>query len=132
MTPMRIITDPPPSLGVFSNDLELVIVVRENANPEVFVPEGTPAPDRHLVLGLVQSAVVCVEERDAETVVSREYRTIRLFQPGKTIDLSAALVIGKAGNGRFGVLVRGDWKQARQLARQGLRWFTGTVRLDVP
>lgn len=129
---MRITTDPPPSLPVFSRDLELVIVIREDSVPEVFVEPGAPAPDRHLILGLVQSAVVGVEERDPDTVVSKEYRTIRLSQSDRTVDVYAALVVGKALDGRFGVLVSCDWKQARHVGRRALRWFTGTVRLDVP
>lgn len=129
---MRITTDPATLLPVFLEDLYLVILARDGMLPEVSVAEGTPAPDRHLVLGLVQSAVLAIEERDPETVVCKEYRSILLHRSGETKELAHGLVIGTSRDRSFGVLASCDWKEARRVARQTLRWFTGTVRLDIP
>lgn len=129
---MRITADPPLSLAVFSRDLELAILIRAGAIPEMFVPDGKPAPDRHFALGLVQSVTVAIEERDSDTVVSKEYRSIWLHRNGETKELPRGLVICKSRDGQFGVVAPFDWKDARKLAREASRWLTGTVRLDVP
>jgi hypothetical protein len=129
---MRITADPPLPLTVFSKELELAIIIGKEAIPEVLVSEGQPAPNRHLILGLVQSVMLAIEERDSDTVVFREGRSIWLCRAGEKKDLSRGLVIGKSWDGQFGVLAPCDWRDARQLARQAGRWFTGTVRLDVP
>jgi hypothetical protein len=129
---MRITTDPATLLPVFSEDLYLVILARDGTIPEVSVAEGTPTPDRHLLLGLAQSAVLAIEERDPETVVCKEYRSILLHRSGETKELVHGLVIGTSRDRSFGVLASCDWKEAIHVARKTLRWFTGTVRLDIP
>lgn len=129
---MRLRIDPTPSIPQLSEELEIVILIAEGLLPEVFSAEGLPKPDRHLVLGLVQTAAMAIGEQDAESVCHMENCTARLEKAGKSIDMTAPLVVVKTTDGRFGVLVAGEPASANRLARQAVRWFTGTVRLDVP
>ena len=67
--PMRLTIEPKPSLPQFSSDLDLVIVTTDDDRiPEIFVTEGSPVPDRHMLLGLVQIVSVAVQEQDPESV----------------------------------------------------------------
>lgn len=129
---MRLLIDPSPSLAVFSRDLQTVISVEDEKPPEVFVPEDVPRPDRHLLLGLVQAISVAVEERDPESVVFMESCSIRLEKSGHVKDLKASLVVVRGEEGGMAALAVGVPAQARRTARKLVRWFTGTIRLDVP
>lgn len=129
---MKLLVSPPPPLPVFSQDLELVILVQEESIPQIFVEEGVPRPDRHLLLGLIQAVSMSVQERDPESVVCTENCAMRLDRSGDLRQLEPGLVIVRSKEGRFGVLAASDHSSARRLARQALRWFTGTIRLDVP
>lgn len=106
--------------------------VEGDGPPEVFVRDGLPRPDRHLLLGLVQAVSMAVEERDPESVVFIESCSIRMERAGLLKELGSSLVIVRAEDGGIGVLAVGDPADARRRARRAVRWFTGTIRLDVP
>ena len=129
---MKLLIDPLPQWSLFSTDLELVIEHRESGIPHVHLGQGVPRPDRHLLLGIVQSIVLAVQERDSESVVIADSMTVRLESSEGARTLETGLVIVRARDGRFGALACGDWQTARARAREALRYFTGTVRLDVP
>jgi hypothetical protein len=129
---MKLLVDPLPSLPLFSLEPELVIQIQEDRPPEVYVEEGLPRPDRHLLLGIVQSILVAVEEMDPESVELMSTFTIKLDRAGAFKELGVGLLIVRVRDGRFGALIAGDSLLARRLARQGVRWFTGAIRLDIP
>jgi hypothetical protein len=129
---MRLLIDPLPSLPLFSLDPELVIRFAEDLPPEVHVEEGQSRPDRHLLLGIAQSVLVAVEEMDLESVELMGTCAIKLDRANQIKVLEAGLVIVRVKNGRIGALVVGDSRLALRLARQAVRWFTGTIRLDIP
>jgi len=131
---MKISVEPMLSLAVFSEDLQCIICIGDDdgAVPEVYVDEGVPRPDRHLLLGLVQSILMAVEEADAEAVAFRQSCTVRLERPDETKDLNPGLIVVRSVSGKFGAVTTADPKDARRLARRAVRWFTGTIRLDIP
>jgi hypothetical protein len=129
---MRLRIDPQPKSSLFSSDLELVIEQRASGIPRIHIAQSVPRPDRHLLLGIVQSTAFAVQERDAESVFVDESMTVVLETDEGAKTLDPGLVIARSKDGRFGALVRGDWKRAREHARNALRYFTGTIRLDVP
>lgn len=129
---MRLTIEPKPPLPQFSSELDLVIFMDDGRAPEIFVREGSPRPDRHLLLGLVQIVSVAVQEQDPESVVRMEHCSVRLERTGEVKDLKPGLVIVRTGEGRFGVIGVGDSSTVKRLTREILRWFTGTIRLDVP
>jgi hypothetical protein len=127
-----LLIDPLPSLPFFSLEPELVIQIQEDRPPEVYVEEGLPRPDRHLLLGIVQSVLVAVEEMDPESVELMGTCKIKLDRAGAVKELGVGLLIVRVLDGRFGALIVGNSRLAVRLARQGVRWFTGTIRLDIP
>ncbi len=129
---MRILIDPLPSLPLFSLDAELAIRVEENQPPEIYLDEGLPRPDRHLLLGIAQSVLLALEELDPECVVLMSKCTIKIERANEGKEFTGGLFIVRVKDGRFGALVVGDSRFAVRLARQCVRWFTGTIRLDVP
>ena len=129
---MRLIVDPEPSLPLFQQDLDLVICVEEGLAPEIQVKRGLPKPDRHLLLGLVQTVAMVVGEMDRELVCFMGTRSIELHTEDGTKTVKPGLVIARTAEGSFGVLAGEDKRHARVLARDALRWFTGTIRLDIP
>ena len=129
---MRLNVDPTPPLSLFQQDLDLVICVEDGLSPEIYVKEGLPKPDRHLLLGLVQTVAVVVGEQDRELVAFMDARSIVLETGAGVRPVKLGLVIARTEDGTFGVLAMQDKRQARVLAREALRWFTGTVRLDIP
>lgn len=129
---MRLLIDPLPSLPLFLLDAELVIRFAEDLPPEVYIEEGHPRPDRHLLLGIAQSVLVAVEEMDPESVELIGTCAIKLDRANEIKELGAGLVIVRVRDGGFGALVVGDSQLALRLARQAVRWFTGTIRLDIP
>lgn len=129
---MKLLIDPSPSLPHFSLDPELVIRIEEDRPPEVYVQEGLPKPDRHLLLGIAQSVLVAIEEMDPENVELMNACKIRLDTASEVKEFVAGLLIVRVKDGRFATLIAGDARRGLRLARLGVRWFTGTVRLDVP
>ncbi|MBI5571939.1 MAG: hypothetical protein HY914_18495 [Desulfomonile tiedjei] len=133
MSDMRLLVDPSPQLPVFSEGLELVICVDVDAIPEIYLKLGVPKPDRHLVLGIMQSASMAVSESDPELMTFLEPVTVVLSRSdGSSKKLGAGLIVVRSEDGHLGVLSAVDPPQARRLAREALRWFTGTIRLDIP
>ena len=129
---MELLIDPLPSLSMFSLDLELVIRIEEDWPPEIYLEEGLPRPDRHFLLGIAQSVLVAVEEMDPESVELMSTSTIKLYRANEINVFGSGLLIVRVSDGRFGALNRGQSCRGLRLARQGLRWFTGTIRLDIP
>jgi hypothetical protein len=132
VNPMKLIFDPIPSLSLLSLEPEVVIGFEDNRPAEVYVREGLPRPDRHLLLGIVQSILVAVEEMDPESVELMTTCTIKLDRGNEVKELRPGLIIVRVKDGRFGALIVGDRRSALRLARQAVRWFTGTIRLDIP
>lgn len=132
MSIMRLLVDPSPELSVFQQDLDLVICVDEGLQPEIHVRAGLPKPDRHLLLGLMQTVAVVVGESDGELVCFMEVRSIALDTGEGARPVKPGLVIARTPEGTFGVLAVADKRHAKILARDALRWFTGTIRLDIP
>ena len=57
---------------------------------------------------------------------------MRLQRAGEEKDISPGLAIVRTEEGQFAVLGVGDLSTMKRLTRNALRWFTGTIRLDVP
>ncbi|MGB6065048.1 MAG: hypothetical protein WBG50_09580 [Desulfomonilaceae bacterium] len=129
---MQVLFDPLPSLPLFSLDSELVIRMGEDRPPEIYVEEGLPRPDRHLLLGIAQSVLLALEELDPECVVLMNKCTIKIQRANEEKEFASGLIVVRVKDGRFGAVVVGDSRLAVRLARQCVRWFTGTIRLDVP
>lgn len=129
---MQLMMVPPVSNSLFSTDLQLVIRVEEDRSPELLLEPGLPTPDRHLVLGLVQSVAVSIEELDPESVELAEGTQVALRRGDEITGFGAGVTVVRNVHGHFGALCTVDPKRARRLARLALRWFTGTIRLDVP
>lgn len=129
---MKLIIEPPIALPALQEDLELVVVYRDSGVPEVFTPPGVPRPDRHLLLGVVQSIAFAIQEMDPESVVIAANRRVALDLDGTVKGLDPELLIVRTLDCRLGALVRGNSDDARRLARAAVRSFTAAVRLDVP
>lgn len=129
---MRLLIKPPPSLPIFSHELELVISVSEERAPEVFVKEGFAKPDRHFLLGIAQSMALALEEADPEFTAFMETESIILENVGSIKALPHGLIIARDEQGYLGGVAIPDSRVVRRLAREMERWFTGTIRLDVP
>jgi hypothetical protein len=131
---MKIHVQPLPSLPVFSEDLQFVIHVGDGdaSVPELFLEDGLPRPDRHLLVGMAQSILMALEEADPETVAFLDSCAIRLDRSGETKPLDRGLIVVRSTTGKFGALVTATPREARRLARKAVRWFTGAIRLDIP
>jgi len=84
------------------------------------------------LVGIAQSVQVAVEERDPDMVRFTPCCTVGVEGSGDTKKFDSGMILARDSEGSIGVLVIGDPSAGRRLARQGLRWFTGTIRLDVP
>lgn len=122
----------PPQLSFFNTELELVICIREDVPPEIFWEDEKPRPDRHLLLGMMQTIVLAVEEADRTSVAFSDNCSLQLEKNDETKDLDSALTVVRSEDGRFGALAIGDQHYIRRLAKRAERWFTGTIRLDIP
>ena len=129
---MKLVIDPEPKLELFSQDLELVIHIVDGAIPEVYKPKNAPSPDRHLMVGLAQMAEMAVSERDPETFTLLETGVIKLINLDIETDLIPTFFIARSETGKLGILAFGDRSDARKRAREAVRYFTGTIRLDIP
>jgi hypothetical protein len=124
--------DPPPPLEVFGQQLELVICVKDGPIPGVYTTETSAKPDRHFLLGVVQTALIAIEESDPESVVFMDTKALTLERSNELIPLDCELVIARSVAGAFAVLTGSDKALARRLAREAARRLTGTIRLDIP
>jgi hypothetical protein len=129
---MKLVIDPMPPLPLLLEEVELVIEVGPSEIPTIYVEEGRPPADRHLLLGIGQSVVISVEERDAESVALMKNCSVKLMRQGEVRDLTPGLTIVRTKGGRIGALAVGDEHIARRLARETARYFTRILRLDVP
>ncbi len=129
---MRLLVEPSAQSPLFDSELELVICLREDGPPEIFLEDGMPRPDRHMLLGMIQTIVVSLEEMDAASVAFVESCSTRLERGREVSILHSELIIIRSVDGMFGALAIGDKRSGRRLARRAERWFTGTIRLDVP
>jgi len=129
---MKLCIEPEPAHEWSLSDLEFVICLNNEDSPRVFVEPGQPKPDRHLLLGIVQNLVMAVEERDPDLVEFCRPRSIRLEAGDESLDLACDFIIFRGAAGWVGALAPEDASVARTISRRALRWFTGTVRLDVP
>jgi hypothetical protein len=129
---MKLRIDPPPPLEIFGQQLELVICVKEGTIPGVHTIENSAKPDRHFLLGFVQTALIAIEESDPESVVFMDANSLTLERTGGLISLDCELIIARSVAGAFAVLAGTDKALARHLAREAVRRLTGTIRLDIP
>jgi hypothetical protein len=129
---MKLIIQPDPRLDIFRDDLELAICIREDRIPEILIEEGLPRPDRHLLLGIVQAITIAAEENDEDMLEVNENAGMVLQSAGVKQFDEPVLVIVRSRNGRFAAFFNGDGRSAKYLAKKALRWFTGTIRLDIP
>ena len=129
---MKLHVDPPPALDLFGQDLDLVICVTETSLPVVYTAENSANPDRHFLLGVVQTALIAMEELDPDTVAFIGTSLLTLEKEDDLIHLNCQLIIIRSITGGFAVLTRTDPALARRLIREAARRFTGLIRLDVP
>lgn len=129
---MRLFIDPPAALEVFEKELVLVISASRHGPPEVFIKEGLAQPDRHFLLGVVQAVAVAVEEADTEFTAFVDADSLTLESSGFARALPNGLIIVRSEDGSLGGLAVTDTGVARRLAREAVRWFTGSIRLDIP
>jgi hypothetical protein len=128
---MKIVASPEIDFPILSEELEIVIRIEENSIPEIYWPDG-PKPDRHLLLGLVQSVAMAIREKDPELVYFTDSRSIELRRDDEKKVLYPGVVIMRSASARLGVLAPSDPQTSRRIAGYALRYFTGTIRLDVP
>ena len=124
--------NPPPPLEVFEHRLDLVICIKEGAIPVVYTAENSAKPDRHFLLGVVQTALIAIEESDPESVVFVDADSLILERSNEVMPLDCELIVARSAAGAFAVLAGKDKAFARHLAREAARRLTGTIRLDIP
>lgn len=129
---MKLHIDPPPRLEIFGQQLELAICIKEGAVPDVHTIENSAKPDRHFLLGIVQTALIAIEEADPESTAFMDTNSLTLERSNESIQLNCQLIIVRSAAGAFAVLTGTDQALARRLAREAARRFTGTIRLDIP
>ena len=129
---MKLHIDPPLPLDMSGQDLDLVICITETTLPVVYTAENSANPDRHFLLGVVQTALIAMEELDPETVAFINSSALTLEKSDELIPLNCQLTIIRSNTGGFAVLTRTDQSSARRLIREAARRFTGLIRLDVP
>jgi hypothetical protein len=129
---MRLEIDPPVPLLCFDEELVFVISMTDGSAPELIVEDGTPRPDRHLLLGMAQNILMALDEMDPDLVAAMNPSSVVLQHAGQTKELKPGLLIARNGSGQYGAVMVDDPALARSLARQAVRWFMGGIRLDVP
>lgn len=129
---MRLVIEPAPSLGILSKDVDLVIELKESGLPEIYVDLGQPRPDRHLVLGLAQCAAIAIEEQDVESTLFTMDCSIKLNRENDFVPLRGPLIVARTTDGKFGVIAIGDGTTSIRLMRRAIRYFSGTIRMDLP
>ncbi len=130
---MKLHVDPPPALDVLQQELDLVVCIREGEFPDVHTTENSPKPDRHFLLGVLQTAMIAVAEMDPETVVLIDTQSLTLERNNELTPLNCQLIIiiSKTRTA-FAVLTGTDKTLAKRLIGDAARRFTGTIRLDIP
>jgi hypothetical protein len=128
---MKIYISPIPKLSLFSKPMELLIVFSRDAIPEILVEPGRPKPDRHLLLGLAQMSALAVEEDD-QTIFECLQDPISMRLSESQRQLSPDIIVARNEDSEIGVLTAVDKVESRRIARELLRYMTGTIRLDVP
>jgi len=129
---MRLLIVPPAPIALLAGELGLVIEVPEAGIPTLYVPRGVPQPDRHLVVGLIQSVAVAVSEDDKDSVAIVDRCSVHLELNGQIKELDPSFIVARDDRAAFGVLIAGTREEARRRTRQAVRYFMGTIRMDVP
>jgi len=129
---VRLSIYPPLSHKAFDEELDVLITVSDEGILETHFDDRLPRPDRHFLLGIAQSALFAIEEKDPETVAFVETEEICIEHNGQTKHLQLGIAIAKARSGRVLVLASTDRQNAKRLARKAVRQLTGTLRLDIP
>ncbi len=129
---MKLDFDPLPALDSVTQDLDLVICITETTLPVVYTAENSAYPDRHYLLGVVQRALIALEELDPDSVAFINTSPLTLRRNDELIPLNCEITIIKSKTGGFAVLTRTDQALARRLLREAARKFTGLIRLDIP
>jgi hypothetical protein len=128
---MKIVTNPSVNFPILLEDLEIVVRIVENSLPEIYY-QGVPNPDRHMLLGLIQSSAMAIEEKDPELVYFTDFTSIELQRDDETRPLYPGVIVIRSVALHFGVLAPYDRQTSRRMARAAVRYFMGTIRLDVP
>ncbi len=128
---MKLHVDPLPSLSLFQEEIDLLICVRGADFPNIYTNENSAKPDRHYLLGVLQAAMIAVDEQDEDTVVFIDSPRLSLEKSNELIQLSCQMII-ITNKTAFAVLTGTDRAIAKHLIRGAARHFTGMIRLDIP
>jgi hypothetical protein len=129
---MRLIVDSDPEIQL-SHSPQIAIALNDSIPPELLFAKNFPRPDRHLLLGLVQNVTFAVEEMDLDIVTLVKRCAVSAEQNGTIISFGeVGLLIIKDESGKISAIVSQSKVEGRRIARQALRYFTGTIRLDIP
>ncbi len=128
---MRLTINTPIDSDFFTHKLQVVIAATKDGTPGIFFSDNLPKPDRHLLLGMAQSVLFAVQESDADIVIFADSCEVVLHSNGLH-SLNPDLLIARDEFGEYKVIAVNPKQQAKKVAGQMLRWFTGTIRLDVP
>ena len=129
---MKLVLGQLPAPDSVRQDLDLIICVTETTLPVVYTAENSAYPDRHYLLGVVQRALMALEELDPDVVAFINASPLTLERNDEFIRLSCEITIIKGRAGGFAVLTRTDQGLGRHLLREAARKFTGLIRLDIP
>ncbi len=124
--------NPESRLPVFSKTPELVMFLTKGRSPEILMPKNSPKPDRHLLLGLIESVSLAVREKDTDTTEIIPNVSVRVKRGDVVKELASGVIVLRAVDGTFGAVGTDDHAVAKNILRDAVRYFTGTVRLDVP
>ena len=75
---------------------------------------------------------MAVSEQDKDLFVQAPECKVALSHDNTETPLEPDMVIARSNMGKLGVLAIGDLSAARRRIREIVRYFTGTVRLDIP
>ncbi len=129
---MKLLTDLIAGPAVLRDHLQLLIEIKFDSIPAIHVARGVPRPDRHMLLGIVQTMAIAIEEKDPESVAFLKERSVLLEVDGEVRETAAPLVVLRGTGGVMAALVMCEKEEARRIARKAVRHFTATIRLDVP
>lgn len=113
-------------------DLDLAVHVVEDEIPVILAHQGAPQPDRHLLVGLTQTAAMAVGEQDEDIYLSCPNGIAVLERGTETHEFTEGMLMVRSSAGRIKAIGLGNHENIRRLSRSALRYFTGTIRLDVP
>jgi hypothetical protein len=129
---MKLLSDLTSVSPVLRESLQLVIEIKFDSIPGIYVAQGMPRPDRHMLLGLVQTMAIAIEEQDTESVVFLRDRSILFDIDGEVREIIAPLVVMRGETGVMAALIMCEHEDARRIARKAVRYFTSKIRLDIP